>query len=1006
MRKYLIISLFLFAFSELSSQSSEFIFHNIGERQGLSYNACYSILKDSRGLLWVGTVNGLSRYDGAHFYNFNTGNTSRSFLNSEVIDLCEDSIGNIWGGTASGIFCYDVKRNRFINYIPPTLDFARRIQNIICDRNGNIWATSEWNILKFNKLKKKFEEIVPLTKDKDSLRAYSVRQNGLVEDPSGNGLWFATRSGLHFYNISENKFYGYRNQPGDSLFTNHGIAALSLAKGGYFWFFDNVTKDIVAFDPSTHKILHRIQVGGSMANSFGQTIFEDSENKLWVSTWNKNMVVIDYKKNHFTTISYKNENPLSIAGDNFWDAWEDKDKNIWLATAGGISKCNYSKSVYSITSITEKVPEMKNASLGAFTIDIRDNSWWIASEGYVSLIHYYPKSGKYQFFDFSKSVKNRFGQQAGPVFNVGFMDSQPYIFTHNGIWKINEKTKQLIPFEKQFNDWPYIHSNHFTERGDDVWFSTAEGHIKWNKKSNHAVKIKMQVDTLADGQRVVYTPMFFDRSGTPWFIPAFGWLAYITDKNEITVTYYVKNKPKELAGYLTSLANDKQGNIWMAAVGIGLYKYDVQKREMHLYDQANGITSFARQAVADNNERIWIAALNKFSVFNPVTKSISHYNIPLYENTHNYGNVTLADSNGAILSTLYKDIVTFMPDRLNLKPTLIAPSLSLVKISGKDKLIVDETNLQLEPNQNSLEFSFGSLINGAIFSYSFEYKLDGFDKKWVTANNSAVAQYNNLDPGNYIFRVKVVAKDGSWQTPERIIALTIRTPFYKALWFWCTIGFLLSAALLFFYRFRLQKQQQILSLKSKAQLLEKEKTLAMYESLKQQLNPHFLFNSLTSLSGLIETDQQRAGDFLEQMSGIYRYILKNGDSETVFLKDEIEFVQLYINLQQTRFKKGLQINMNVPDEYLHYKIAPVTLQNMIENAIKHNVIDVSTPLVIDIFIEDDYVVVKNNLQRKHVVETSNKKGLAQFTTLYRYLSNLPVIIEETDQYFQIKVPLI
>jgi LytS/YehU family sensor histidine kinase len=180
----------------------------------------------------------------------------------------------------------------------------------------------------------------------------------------------------------------------------------------------------------------------------------------------------------------------------------------------------------------------------------------------------------------------------------------------------------------------------------------------------------------------------------------------------------------------------------------------------------------------------------------------------------------------------------------------------------------------------------------------------------------------------------------------------------------------------------------------------------MYESLKQQLNPHFLFNSLTSLSGLIETDQQRAGDFLEQMSGIYRYILKNGDSETVFLKDEIEFVQLYINLQQTRFKKGLQINMNVPDEYLHYKIAPVTLQNMIENAIKHNVIDVSTPLVIDIFIKDDYVVVKNNLQRKHVVETSNKKGLAQFTTLYRYLSNLPVIIEETDQYFQIKVPLI
>jgi LytS/YehU family sensor histidine kinase len=182
--------------------------------------------------------------------------------------------------------------------------------------------------------------------------------------------------------------------------------------------------------------------------------------------------------------------------------------------------------------------------------------------------------------------------------------------------------------------------------------------------------------------------------------------------------------------------------------------------------------------------------------------------------------------------------------------------------------------------------------------------------------------------------------------------------------------------------------------------------MVMYDSLKQQLNPHFLFNSLTSLSGLIETDQEVAGNFLEQMSGIYRYILKNDDNETVTLKDEIEFVKLYINLQQTRFKRGLQVNLQVPDDYLHYKIAPVTLQNLIENAIKHNIIDADAPLVIDIFIENDYIVVKNNLQKKNVVQTSNKKGLVQFTSLYHYLSELPVLINENEKYFEIKIPLI
>jgi len=195
-------------------------------------------------------------------------------------------------------------------------------------------------------------------------------------------------------------------------------------------------------------------------------------------------------------------------------------------------------------------------------------------------------------------------------------------------------------------------------------------------------------------------------------------------------------------------------------------------------------------------------------------------------------------------------------------------------------------------------------------------------------------------------------------------------------------------------------------LESKAQLLEKEKAMVMYESLKQQLNPHFLFNSLTSLSGLIETDQQVAGEFLEQMSSIYRYILKNSSNETVSLKDEIDFVQLYITLQKTRFGEGLKVHMDIPEDYLHFKIAPVSLQNLIENAIKHNIIDVGAPLVIDVFTENEYVVVRNNLQRKGVVETSNKTGLLQFASLYKYLSGHPVIIEEDGEYFWVKIPMI
>jgi LytS/YehU family sensor histidine kinase len=241
---------------------------------------------------------------------------------------------------------------------------------------------------------------------------------------------------------------------------------------------------------------------------------------------------------------------------------------------------------------------------------------------------------------------------------------------------------------------------------------------------------------------------------------------------------------------------------------------------------------------------------------------------------------------------------------------------------------------------------------------------------------------------------------------EKIFTITVGKYFYKTTGFYILLGLILILLLYTLYRYRLKQQGQVFTLQGKAQQLEKEKAQVMYESLKQQLNPHFLFNSLTSLSGLIDTDQRLAGDFLKQMSKIYRYILKSRDSETVKLKEEIEFVQTYISLQQTRFKTGLKVQILVSEEEGQKKIPPVTLQNLVENAIKHNIIDTDSPLIIEMFTDNGYLVIKNNLQRKRVVETSNKQGLSSLQSLYSYLSSKPVIIEEDAQEFRIKLPLI
>jgi two-component system, LytTR family, sensor kinase len=191
-----------------------------------------------------------------------------------------------------------------------------------------------------------------------------------------------------------------------------------------------------------------------------------------------------------------------------------------------------------------------------------------------------------------------------------------------------------------------------------------------------------------------------------------------------------------------------------------------------------------------------------------------------------------------------------------------------------------------------------------------------------------------------------------------------------------------------------------------AEKLEKEKSQVQFDNLKNQLNPHFLFNALTSLNSLIFEDQVLASQFLQQLSKVYRYVLQNKDKTMVTLDTELTFIQHYVSLLQTRFRDFLTIDFKVPEDARSRAIVPVTLQILIENALKHNIVDKAKPLSIQIRVDNGYLEVSNNLQEKKMVETSNQQGLENLKTLYRFLTDKPMIIEKSATQFIVKVPLI
>jgi LytS/YehU family sensor histidine kinase len=188
--------------------------------------------------------------------------------------------------------------------------------------------------------------------------------------------------------------------------------------------------------------------------------------------------------------------------------------------------------------------------------------------------------------------------------------------------------------------------------------------------------------------------------------------------------------------------------------------------------------------------------------------------------------------------------------------------------------------------------------------------------------------------------------------------------------------------------------------------LAKDKAIVQYDNLKNQLNPHFLFNALSSLNSLIFENPQLASDFLLQLSKVYRYVLDNKEKNSVPLREEINFVKHYVTLLETRFGEGIVVQFRVKEEDEVKKIMPVTLQILLENAVKHNITSKETPLVIQVSTDGYFLVVENNLQKKNAIEISNKQGLENLKSLYRYISDREVFVTETDNSFAVKIPLI
>ncbi len=203
-----------------------------------------------------------------------------------------------------------------------------------------------------------------------------------------------------------------------------------------------------------------------------------------------------------------------------------------------------------------------------------------------------------------------------------------------------------------------------------------------------------------------------------------------------------------------------------------------------------------------------------------------------------------------------------------------------------------------------------------------------------------------------------------------------------------------------------------LSIEEKAKLqvmtadAQKEKSFVQYQHLKNQVNPHFLFNTLTSLDGLILSNPELASQFVRHLSKVYRYVLEQSENEIVTIQTEIDFISHYISILKIKYNESIEIAVDVSTASKEKGIAMVSLQMLIDNAVKHNIVNSKSPLHITIKDEDGYISIRNNKQLRKQIETSTKQGLKHLQQLYAFLTKQRVIINDTGNFFEVKLPLL
>jgi signal transduction histidine kinase/ligand-binding sensor domain-containing protein/CheY-like chemotaxis protein len=824
----------------LQAQEKQYMFTSLNSDQGLANNRAYCFLRDSKGFIWIGTADGLSRYDGYSFKTYkNDPDDSTSIRNSSISYLAEDYNGKIWIGAGVYLEILDPETEIITHtdsIFSGELNFKQGTTwSLHKDKFGNYWFLSSYQgLYKYNVARDSLFKILDVSNN--TLSDQAANEITSISEESNGDIWAVDTRGLL------KKIDHINNRVVDSI-------QLEIKVGSYFNIFIDNDNDIWALDriiasgaiyikSKTGKIEYITTYSKNPLDNDIVTGYEqDSDGKIWVTTDHGGINIID--KRDFS-IQYIRNNPLnerSIAQDVIISIYKDYEGIIWLGTfKKGISYYHedlYQFSHYKLPSITDHISEIND--IDNFVEDKLGNLWIGTNGG--GLIYFNRKNNQYKIYKNDPDDPNSLSSNIIIGLTIDSKDNlwigtyygglnkwDGRTFTHfrnnpddlfsitdDRIWEICEDTQGLLWLATLVGgvnvfdpgtgrvvevfppngDISMRSSNVLTiitGRNENMWFATNSGIRSYNRKTKKFTYFETDPENQYSLSDNFVFDVFEDSRGLIWAATSNG-LNFLNEATGRFTRFYMKEGLP--SNRVLTILEDNKNNIWVSTSN-GLSKIEVRsegkendfKFTFQNYNRFDGLQDDNfndKAAYKTRNGELIFGGGNGFNIFQP-DKIISKSREP---------------------NIVFTDFLVFN------KSYTVCKNLNGNKLLEKSITYTEKVELEYSENVFTIEFSNLNFFHPERQSY--QYKLENFDENWIqTFGNGRKVTYTNLDPGTYIFRVRVANNDGSWSQKESHLKIIVHPPYWKTWWFRMLIIFtaLLIIILIFYWRLRLLYSQK------------------------------------------------------------------------------------------------------------------------------------------------------------------------------------------------------